>query len=62
MTTRKEEVILDVNDVARGHVFCHVESHVVSLSGRLLAYAVDTVGRREYAIRVRGSHNRGRSH
>ena len=48
-----EEVILDVNQVAEGHGFCQVGSRVVSPSGRLLAYAVDTVGRREYAIRVR---------
>ncbi len=48
-----EEVLLDVNEVAEGHDFCQVGSRVVSPSGRLLAYAVDTVGRREYAIRVR---------
>ena len=48
-----EEVILDVNEVAEGHGFCQVGSRAVSPSGRLLAYAVDTVGRREYAIRVR---------
>ena len=48
-----EEVILDVNEVAEGHAFCQVGSRSVSPSGRLLAYAVDTVGRREYAIRVR---------
>ena len=48
-----EQVILDVNQVAAGHEFCQVASHPVSPSGRLLAYAVDTVGRRQYAIRVR---------
>ena len=48
-----EEVILDVNAVAEGHAFCQVGSRAVSPSGRLLAYAVDTVGRREYAVRVR---------
>ena len=48
-----EEVILDVNEVAEGQGFCQVGARAVSPSGRLLAYAVDTVGRREYAIRVR---------
>ena len=48
-----EEVLLDVNELAVGHGFCQVGSRAVSPSGRLLAYAVDTVGRREYAVRVR---------
>lgn len=48
-----EQVILDVNRVAAGHAFCQVASRPVSPGGRLLAYAVDTVGRRQYAIRVR---------
>ena len=48
-----EEVLLDVNEVAEGQDFCQVGSRAVSPGGRLLAYAVDTVGRREYAVRVR---------
>ena len=48
-----EQVILDVNHVAAGHEFCQVASRPVSPSGHLLAYAVDTVGRRQYAIRLR---------
>ena len=48
-----EQVILDVNRVAAGHEFCQVASRPVSPSGHLLAYAVDTVGRRQYTIRVR---------
>ena len=48
-----EQVILDVNQVAAGHEFCQVASRPVSPSGHLLAYAVDTVGRRQYAIRLR---------
>ena len=47
------EVILDVNQVAEGHAFCQVGSRTVSPTGRLLAYTLDTVGRREYALRVR---------
>ncbi len=48
-----EQVILDVNRVAAGHAFCQVASRPVSPDGRLLAYAVDTVGRRQYTIRIR---------
>ena len=48
-----EQVILDVNRVAAGHEFCQVASRPVSPGGELLAYAVDTVGRRQYTIRVR---------
>ena len=49
----REQVILDVNRVAAGHAFCQVASRPVSPSAHLLAYAVDTVGRRQYTIRVR---------
>ena len=48
-----EQVILDVNQVAAGHEFCQVASRPVSPDGGLLAYAVDTVGRRQYTVRVR---------
>ena len=49
----EEEVLLDVNAVAEGHAFCEVGSRRVSPDGRLLAYAVDTVGRRRYGVRFR---------
>ena len=48
-----EQVILDVNQVAAEHEFCQVASRPVSPDADLLAYAVDTVGRRQYTIRVR---------
>ena len=48
-----EQLLLDVNVVADGHEFCDVGTLRVSPDDRLLAYAVDTVGRRQYAIRVR---------
>ncbi len=48
-----EQLLLDVNRVAEGHEFCAVSALEVSPNDRLLAYAVDTVGRRQYAIRVR---------
>ncbi len=48
-----EQLLLDVNRVAEGHEFCSVGALQVSPDDRLLAYAVDMVGRRQYAIRVR---------
>lgn len=45
-----EEIILDVNQIAEGHEFCSVRGVAVSSDTRLLAWALDTVGRRKYAI------------
>ena len=49
----EEAVILDVNALAQGHEFCDVGGLEVSPDERLLAYGVDTVGRRQYDLRVR---------
>jgi oligopeptidase B len=48
-----EEVLLDVNTVAEGHKFCSVSPPAVSPGQDLMAYAVDTVGRRFYTIRFK---------
>jgi oligopeptidase B len=45
-----EEITLDVNKVAEGHDFCSVRAGAVSPDTRLLAWALDTVGRRKYTI------------
>ncbi len=45
-----EEIIIDVNQIAEGHDFCSVRGVAVSPDTRLLAWALDTVGRRKYAI------------
>jgi len=45
-----EEIMLDVNQVAEGHDFCSVRGVAVSPDSRLLAWALDTVGRRKYTI------------
>jgi oligopeptidase B len=45
-----EEILLDANRVAEGHKFCSVAGLQVSPGQDLLAYAVDTVGRRFYNI------------
>ena len=49
----EEAVILDVNELARGHEFCDVGGLGVSPDERRLAYGVDTVGRRQYDLHVR---------
>jgi oligopeptidase B len=47
-----DQVLLDVNQVAAGQDFCSVRSVTVSPDSLLLAWAVDTVGRRKYTIQV----------
>lgn len=50
----KEEILMDVNQMAKGHDFYEVqESFGVSPNGTLLAYGVDTVSRRRYTISVK---------
>ena len=45
-----EQIILDVNQVAAGHKFCRVQPPEVSPDGTLMAYGVDTAGRRFHTI------------
>ncbi len=49
----REQILLDVNQLAEGKPFCRVVGVEVSEDNRLLAYAVDYVGRRQFAIRIR---------
>lgn len=48
-----EEIILNVNDLARGHDYCSVRSLTVSEDNNLLAYGMDTVSRRRYTLYVK---------
>jgi oligopeptidase B len=48
-----ERTTLDVNQVATGHKYCSVWPPDVSSSGKLMAYAVDTVGRRFHTLYVK---------
>jgi oligopeptidase B len=45
-----EEIMLDVNQMAEGHEFFAVAGREISINQDILAYAVDTVGRRIYSI------------
>ncbi|HLS81793.1 MAG TPA: S9 family peptidase [Steroidobacter sp.] len=48
-----EEVLLDCNALAVGHAFFQLGGYEVSPDNRLLAYAEDTVGRRQFRLRIR---------
>jgi oligopeptidase B len=45
-----EEVLLDVNALAKGHDFCAVGGQRISAEQNILAYAIDHVGRRIYTL------------
>ena len=48
-----EEIMLDVNELAEGHDFFQLGNWKVSPDQTLLAYVEDTVGRRQYTLRVK---------
>jgi oligopeptidase B len=48
-----EEIILDENEVAAGHRFCQVASLDISPDNKVLAYGVDTIGRRKFTIQFK---------
>jgi oligopeptidase B len=49
----KEEVTLDVNELAKGQKFMSVGAYSVSDDGNLLAYTTDNTGYRQYTLRVK---------
>jgi oligopeptidase B len=48
-----EHILLDGNVLAEGHEFLQIAAYEVSDDGRYLAFAVDTVGRRQFELRIR---------
>ena len=48
-----EQIMLDVNEIARGHKYCSARPGDISSSQELLAYSVDTVGRRFFTLRFK---------
>jgi oligopeptidase B len=46
----KEEVMLNVNEMAAGHEYYHVAGYTVSMNNNLVAFGADTVGSRLYTI------------
>jgi oligopeptidase B len=49
----REEMLLNVNELADGHSYFHVRSLQVSEDNNLLAYGVDTVSRRRYTLYIK---------
>jgi oligopeptidase B len=52
-----EAVMIDVNALAEGHPFCSVTGVDVNRQNELAAFAIDTVGRRIYTLRIRDLSN-----
>ena len=48
----REEVMLNVNELAKPHSYYRVGSFDISLDNRWMAFTVDTVGRRQYTMMV----------
>jgi oligopeptidase B len=49
----KEEILLDVDQLAEGHPYYAVTGFNVSPDNKLLAFGVDTVSRRQYILQVK---------
>lgn len=49
----KEEIMFDVNEMAKSHKFYRFDDFTVSDDNKLAAYSVDTVSRRIYTIRIK---------
>jgi len=49
----KEEIILNVNELAEGTKYCDVGGLKVSTNNKLLLFAIDTVSRRQYTLLVK---------
>jgi oligopeptidase B len=48
-----EEIVLDINDLAKGQTFMSVAAFQVSSDGSLLAYSYDSTGFRQYTLAVK---------
>lgn len=45
-----EEITLDVNELAKGYDYCQVSDFEISADNRIMAFALDLIGRRQYTI------------
>lgn len=48
-----EEILLDQNEVAAGHDFCHLGIYAISPNHRLLAYSVDHEGNERFVLHIK---------
>lgn len=51
--TAKEEILLDIDELAKGHSYYSARGFSISPDNKLLAYGVDNVSRRQYTIQVK---------
>jgi oligopeptidase B len=49
----REEIMLDVNKMAQGHGYYNISGLSISPDNRILAFGIDSVGRRKYALRFK---------
>lgn len=56
-TGAKEEILLDVNELAKGHAYCRVPGIFVSDDNNLAAFGVDTVSRRKFTLYFKNTAN-----
>src|ERR1041385_1983956 len=56
-TTAPEEVVIDVNELAKGEKFMSIGQFVPSDDGNLLAYTTDNTGYRQYTLHVKDLRN-----
>jgi oligopeptidase B len=49
----EEEILLDIDELAKGHPYYSARGYSVSPDNKLLAYGVDNVSRRQYTIYVK---------
>ncbi|SEN43536.1 oligopeptidase B [Mucilaginibacter gossypiicola] len=49
----KEEVLLDVDEMAKGHSYYSANGFNISPDNKLLAYGIDMVSRRQYTIHIK---------
>jgi len=49
----QEEIVLDINELAKGQTFMSVAAFAVSPDGNLLAYSFDNTGFRQYTLAVK---------
>jgi len=47
-----EEILLNANELAKGHDFFEIGDIAISPDSKLIAWAEDTVGRRQYVVKV----------
>jgi len=49
----REEILLDIDEMAKGHTFYNVSGFEISEDNKLIAYGVDEVSRNQFTIYVK---------